>query len=125
LSEFLSWYRPLKRTFYRIFVFARRRSMAGNVVEIARREGTEFTRVDLRLADDGAIYLEGQDIGPIVEQVWGDTDYEYWVRVVPAALAKLAFELLREKFAGRLDAVEAFRDWCRAHGIEHEFGNYA
>jgi hypothetical protein len=99
--------------------------MAGNMVEIARREGTEFRRVDLRLADDGAISLEAQDMGPIVEQVWGDTDYEFWVRVAPPSLRKLAFELLREKFAGRLDAVTAFRDWCRAHGVEHEFGNYA
>ncbi len=99
--------------------------MAGNVVEIARQEGTEFRRVDLRLADDGAIYLEAQDMGPSVEQVWGDTDYEFRVRVAPSALPKLAFELLREKFAGRLDAVTAFRDWCRAHGVEHEFGNYA
>jgi hypothetical protein len=99
--------------------------MADHVVEIARQEGTAFRRVDLRLKDDGEIVLEGQDMGPAVEAVWGDTDYEYWVRVARRSLPKLAFELLREKFVGRLDAVTAFRDWCRAHGVEHEFGNYA
>lgn len=99
--------------------------MADQVIEIARQEGAEFRRVDLVLEDDGAIVLEGQDIGPAVEAVWGDTDYEYRTRVAPPALSKLAFELLREKFAGRLDAVAAFRDWCRAHDVEHEFGNYA
>jgi hypothetical protein len=99
--------------------------MASHVIEIARQEGTAFRRVDLRLEDDGAIVLEGQDMGPTVEEVWGDTDYEFWVRVALPSLPKLAFELLREKFAGRLDAVEAFRDWCRAHGVEHKFGNYA
>jgi hypothetical protein len=45
--------------------------------------------------------------------------------VAPPSLPKLVFELLREKFAGRLDAVTAFRDWCQAHAVEHEFGNYA
>jgi hypothetical protein len=99
--------------------------MADQVIEIARREGTEFRRVDLMLKDDGSIVLEGQDMGPAVEQVWGDTDYEYWVRVAPPALPKLAFELLAEKFAGQLDAVQAFRDWCRTRAVEHEFGNYA
>jgi hypothetical protein len=99
--------------------------MASQVIEIARQEGRQFRRVDLMLNDDGTVALEGQDMGPAVETVWGDTDYEYWVHVAPAALPKLAFELLREKFAGRLDAVTAFRDWCRAHGVEHEFGNYA
>jgi hypothetical protein len=99
--------------------------MADQVIEIAREAGTAFRRVDLRLKDDGEIVLEGQDMGRAVEAVWGDTDYEYWVRVAAPALPKLAFELLHEKFAGRLDAVTAFRDWCRAHGVEHEFGNYA
>jgi hypothetical protein len=37
--------------------------MANQVIEIARREGTEYRRVDLMLKDDGAIVLEGQDIG--------------------------------------------------------------
>ena len=99
--------------------------MASQVIEIARQEGKQFRRVDLMLKDDGAVVLEGQDMGPAVETVWGDTDYEYWVRVAPSSLPKLAFELLREKFAGRLDAVAAFRDWCQVHGVEHEFGNYA
>jgi hypothetical protein len=99
--------------------------MARQVIEIARQEGRQFRRVDLILNDDGAVALEGQDMGPAVETVWGDTDYEYWVRVAPPSLPKLTIELLREKFAGRLDAVSAFRDWCQAHGVEHEFGNYA
>jgi hypothetical protein len=99
--------------------------MPDHVIEIARQEGTAFRRIDLRLKDDGEIVLEGQDMGPAVETIWGDTDYEYWVRVAPLSLPKLAFELLREKFLGRLDAVTAFRDWCRAHGVEHEFDNYA
>lgn len=98
--------------------------MASQVIEIARQEGRQFRRVDLVLKDDGTVALEGQDMGPAVEAVWGDTDYEYWVRVAPP-LPKLAFELLREKFAGQLDAVTAFRNWCRARGVEHEFGNYA
>ena len=50
--------------------------MADQVVEIARREGSEFRRVDLMLKDDGEIVLEGQDVGPSVEEIWGDSDYE-------------------------------------------------
>jgi hypothetical protein len=93
-------------------------------VEIARQEGTEFRSVRLTLKDDGAIKMDAQDMGPIVEEIWGDSDYEFWVHIAPAALPKLAFELLREKFAGQLGAVDALRDWCKAHAIEHEFGSW-
>jgi hypothetical protein len=44
--------------------------------------------------------------------------------VAPTSLPKLAFELLREKFMGQLGAVDAFRDWCKAHGVEHEFDSW-
>jgi hypothetical protein len=46
------------------------------------------------------------------------------VEVPPASLPKLAFELLREKFSGQLSAVDAFRDWCRTHCVQHEFDSW-
>jgi hypothetical protein len=98
--------------------------MAGQAIEIARREGTEFRSVRLTLDDGGVITMDAQDMGPTVSKIWGDDDYEFWTRVEPASLPKLALELLREKFAGRLDAVDALRDWCKAHDIEHEFGSW-
>jgi hypothetical protein len=98
--------------------------MASHVVEIARREGTEFRSVRLTIEDDGAIKMDAQDIGPIVTQIWGDDDYEFWVHVPAASVSKLAFELLREKFTGQLGAVDAFRDWCKTRGVEHEFDSW-
>jgi len=98
--------------------------MASYTVEIARQEGTEFRSVRLALEDDGAIKMDAQDMGPTVDKIWGDSDYEFWVRVEPESLPKLAFELLREKFAGQLGAVDAFREWCKAHGVAHEFDSW-
>lgn len=98
--------------------------MADRVIEIARQEGTEFRSVRLTLEDDGGIKLDAQDIGPTVTEIWGDGDYEFWVRVEPATLPRLAFELLREKFTGQLGAVDAFRSWCKAHDVAHEFDSW-
>ena len=99
--------------------------MTSRSVEIARREGAEFRSVRLNLEETGAIKLEAQDMGPKVEEIWGDSDYEFWVHVPREAVGALAFELLREKFAGQLGAVDALREFCKVHGIEHEFGNWA
>jgi hypothetical protein len=87
--------------------------------EIAREDGVEFRSVGLHLEDDGGIKMDAQDIGPTVTRTWGHDDYEFWVRVPSAS--KLALELLREKFSGQLGAVDAFRSWCKAHGVEYEF----
>jgi hypothetical protein len=98
--------------------------MDSHVIEIARQEGAELRSVRLALEDDGAIKMDAQDMGPTVTRIWGDDDYEFWVRVPPASLPKLAFELLREKFSGQLGAVDAFRDWCKAHAVQHEFDSW-
>lgn len=98
--------------------------MASQVIELARQEGAEFRSVCLTIEEDGAIKMDAQDMGPTVTRFWGEGDYEFWVRVPPAALPKLAFELLREKFSGQLGAVDAFRDWCRTHGVQHDFDSW-
>jgi hypothetical protein len=98
--------------------------MASHVTEIARQDGAESRSVHLALEHDGGIKMDAQDIGPTVTQIWRDDDYEFWVRVPPASVSKLAFELLREKFSGQLGAVDAFRDWCKAHGVHHEFDSW-
>lgn len=98
--------------------------MANYVIEISRREGVEFRSVRLTLEDDGTIKMDAQDMGPTVVKIWGDSDYEFWVRVAPSAVPRLAFELLREKFTGQPGAVDAFRDWCKAHAVEHEFDSW-
>jgi hypothetical protein len=98
--------------------------MASETVEIARQEGKNFRSVRLSLAEDGAIKMDTQDIGGATDEFWGEDEYEFWVNIPREAVAKLAFELLREKFAGQLGAVDALRGWCKVHGIEHEFGSW-
>jgi len=99
--------------------------MTSQVIELARREGRQFRSVRLTLEEGGGLKMETQDLGSGGGGIWGDDgEYEFWVSVPPAAMQTLAFELLREKFSGRLDAVDAFRDWCKAHGIEHQFDNW-
>jgi hypothetical protein len=55
--------------------------MASHTIEIARQDGTEFRSVRLTPRDDGEIKMDAQDMGPTVETIWGDTDYEFWVRI--------------------------------------------
>ena len=93
--------------------------------EIFRQEGDSFRSVRLCVNADGSVRLDAQDMGKQVEEVWGDSDYEFWVDVPAEALGKLAFALLREKYAGRSRAVDEFRAFCEREDIEHKWGSYA
>jgi hypothetical protein len=73
-------------------------------VELARKDDENSVVIWLRLCQDGAIHIDGQDMGPLVERTWEHDDHDYSVIVPAAAVPKLAFELLRERFTGNLSA---------------------
>ena len=99
-------------------------SSEADSIQLFVQDGEEFIRLYLNLRDEG-LQLLGHDIGPKVEQFWGDDDYEFWVEIKPHAMGRLAFALLRDRYAGRKHAVSEFREFCKQNAIEHEFGNWA
>ena len=93
--------------------------------EIFSKEGTEVsTFVWLYEAADGRFRLFRQDIGPRVEEASGgrDNDYEFWVDIAPSDVPKLLFALLREKYHGRIDAVDELTDFCKKESVPHQWG---
>ena len=91
-----------------------------DTMQLALRDEEEFTSVDMALTAEGGISLSGQDLGPIVRQTWGDSDYEYGVRIAPADVPKLAFALIAEHYRGDLGAVEKISELAKRHGIGAE-----
>ena len=45
--------------------------------EIFRQEGDKFRSICVTLEPDGTLMLDAQDMGPLVKEVWGDSDYEF------------------------------------------------
>ncbi len=94
-------------------------------------------RVDVHvrasLSSGGELKFSGQDLGPYVEEVWGDLDYEYWYSFDRENTEKLLTvihgeedpeaALLRE-FSGE-GGCRRLREVCEANGIRYSFFSYA
>lgn len=94
-------------------------------VRLYAHRGERSSRtVDLYLNEDGAIKVEGGDVGPAVEQAFGDSDYEFWATVAPDEVKNLCFALLMERLKEDASAVDTLRDFCKEHNIECKFGNW-
>lgn len=68
--------------------------------------------IDIVAFIDGAtgdLVIEGYDIGPRVEELWGDSDYEYWLRVAEADRSAL----LKSLSPGRKDCLDSSFDDSR------------
>ena len=93
-------------------------------------------KVDVHVKADcaqGVLSISGQDLGPYVEEVWGDSDYEYWYSFDQEGTSQLMSAihgendpeaaLLRE-FSGE-SGCRRLREVCRKNGIEYKFHSYA
>ena len=92
--------------------------------ELAIKHDRDHSSVQLYLDNDGAIQMFSYDSGPGVQAFFGKDDHECWVTVPPAAVGRLAFALLKEKFTGKLSAVHDLRDFCREHRIDSQSGSW-
>jgi hypothetical protein len=104
--------------------------------------GSTTIHVDLLVDENGHFVLEGQDLGAAPQEVFGDSDYEYWLRVKntealfdalvdelrdpdrdrprPELLVELAASLLEKSETPRSDLA----DWLDRRGIEYSVYSY-
>jgi hypothetical protein len=86
---------------------------------------------------DGGLLISGQDLGPDVEEFWGDSDYEYFYSLTLDDTRKLhdllktdskqdigLLELIKLYFSD-LDGCDNFKKYCDQHDIQYSFFNYA
>ena len=90
----------------------------------ASQGGAISRTIDLYRNADGSIKVEGGDVGKPVEEFFGDSGYEFWTTIKAENVPALCFALLRDKLSGDRRAVETLRDYCKAQGIEAEFGTW-
>lgn len=90
----------------------------------SQKEGPEKRSVFLTHRDDGSIQMHTYDDGQTALKVWGKKDYEFSITVSLDAIPKLAFELLRARFAGSAGATDGLRSFCRTNDIACEWNSY-
>lgn len=73
-----------------------------------------------RIDDEGSLVLEGYDIGELVREWWGDSDYEYWLKVAADDKDTVLLWLIKERFP----TDSEFREWLNSKGIPSEFHSW-
>ena len=103
-----------------------------NLVLCDYRSKCVDVRVSATLAD-GTLRISGQDLGPYVEDYWGDSDYEYWYSFDEENTARLLAAIhgeddpetaLLHAFSGEHGCSE-LRSLCARKKIEYSFFSYA
>ena len=93
--------------------------------EIALQTGGERRSVRLALETNGDIVIDTQDIGPTAKRMFGDSDYEFWLKIPASSASALAHALVRKIHEGNLSAADDLKAFCAANDIPFEFTTWS
>ena len=69
-------------------------------VKLVRIGGDTSIYIDVCINEKGDLLFSGQDIGDAPEEIFGDSDYEYWLTVPASEKDRLLLALIEKHYAG-------------------------
>lgn len=102
---------------------------------IESHTGSEYRFLGARVLENGDLLIEGQDIGSTAEELYGEREFEYEVRVAAEHVPAVLLWLLKERFATQALTSQGFslqgftstvdlRRWLDEHHIPSQFATY-
>src|SRR5208282_2064920 len=92
-----------------------------NQIVLVEQPGETSIRISAEILEDGDLQLSGQDIGKAPREIFGDSDYEYWLRVPSAQKDALLLALLEALHKGDPSVVSKMKALLAARKIPCEF----
>ena len=78
----------------------------------------------MRINENGDLLFSGQDIGNAPEEIFGDSDYEYWLTVPASEKDRLLLALIEKHYAGYALVVSSLREFMESKNIPYNFYSY-
>ena len=90
-------------------------------IKLFSQGGSTSIHLDVRIEENGDLRFSGQDIGEVPEQIFGDSDYEYWLTVPAAEKDKLLLALIEKYYAGNATVISELREFMESKEIPCAF----
>jgi hypothetical protein len=93
-------------------------------IKLVRKGGSTSIYIDVRINENGDLLFSGQDIGSAPEEIFGDSDYEYWLTVPASEKDRLLLALIEKHYAGDASVVSTLREFMESKQIPCSFHSY-
>jgi hypothetical protein len=92
-----------------------------NHIVLVEQPGETSIRISAAVLENGDLQLSGQDVGKAPLEIFGDSDYEYWLTVPAAQKDPLLLALLESLHKGDPYVVSKMKAMLAAKNIPCEF----
>ena len=78
-------------------------------IELVNQSGSTSIFIDVRIKKNGDLLFSGQDIGDAPSDMFGDSDYEYWLTIPAAEKDKVLLALIETHYGGDAMVITKLR----------------
>ena len=90
-------------------------------IKLVSQGGATSIHIDVRIKENGDLLFSGQDIGDAPSEVFGDSDYEYWLTVPASEKDRLLLALIEQHYAGNASVISELRELMESQEIPCAF----
>ena len=94
------------------------------VIELVSQSGPTSIYIDVRIDKNGDLLISGQDVGEAPEEVFGDSDYEYWLTIPAVEKDRMLLALIEKHYGGDSSVISTLKDLMESKKIPCGFFSY-
>lgn len=96
-----------------------------NEITLVNIKGPTQIHIDVEITEEGDLLFSGQDLGEAPRKYFGDSDYEYWLRISARDKDQLLVALIETLYSGDSLVISKLRDFLKSKGIDYKFDSYS
>jgi hypothetical protein len=93
-------------------------------VTLIDTKGTTSIYISAEINEKGDLLISGQDIGQAPQEMFGDSDYEYWLKVRASNKNLVLLAFLENLYAGNPSLISELMHFLESKNIPYEFFPY-
>lgn len=90
-------------------------------ITLVDTKGTTSTHISAEINEKGHLQISGHDICEATSEMFGDSDYEYWLKVRASDKDRLLLAFLEKLYAGNHRLISELMEFLEAKKIPYEF----
>ena len=90
-------------------------------IELVRQDGSTSIFIDVQIKKNGDLLFSGQDIGDAPMEIFGDSDYEYWLTIPAKEKDRALLALIEKHYSGDVMVISKLHELMESKQIPCEF----
>lgn len=96
-----------------------------NKVILVDTQGETSVHIEVEITPEGDLLFSGHDIGETPRAFFGNSDYEYWLRIKKKEKDRVLLALLERFYSGNAMVITEMKEFLGSQGIASEFATWS